>query len=146
MQIIYFKVNFKKNVFTLVNLNYSGVDVHGMLMDILDTKVGMTNIQVFKAWNLNVENRSSEGGLWRESSWISNTYFSCIYFQVGKSFSLCYTFETIRSEKGTWVWAFLCGVSAFICLGLVRRWKYLRTKLEECVGKGYPLAAQRASD
>lgn len=73
MQIIYFKVNFKKNVFTLVNLNYSGVDVHGMLMDILDTKVGMTNIQVFKAWNLNVENRSSEGGLWRESSWISNT-------------------------------------------------------------------------
>lgn len=49
MQIIYFKVNFKKNVFTLVNLNYSGVDVHGMLMDILDTKVGMTNIQVFKA-------------------------------------------------------------------------------------------------
>lgn len=49
MQIIYFKVNFKKNVFILVNLNYSGVDVHGMLMDILDTKVGMTNIQVFKA-------------------------------------------------------------------------------------------------
>lgn len=73
MQIIYFKVNFKKNVFILVNLNYSGVDVHGMLMDILDTKVGMTNIQVFKAWNLNVENRSSEGGLWRESSWISST-------------------------------------------------------------------------
>lgn len=106
------------------------MDVYILLLHILDTKVGVTKIQCFQAWNC-VENRSSESCLWRGR----------IKYQINDL--LVFTFKWIKACSSVTplrqsdLKKTLVPSGLLYILGHLERWQCLLKRLGEDVGKGY---------